>query len=1278
MDTPLNFWNLANDNKKKLNEIEQMLQDLDIDSRALNHNSYLHVSEPVNKDELIQDKAVLNGNQNGDFETVNFRNCWDHEDFKESRKQRPTGTATRYSTGRSFADKSTCKTVCQSTDGNRFLPCSPMCQVSSTPLCSDLSSHAHSVTDGILTTQPSTHSVSSFAVSWKEIENSSFSDDELPVLVIDLKERLNRTYPIWFLPDISREGATHLLQGKDEGNFIVRKSSTQNTYALTVRLPEGCKHIEHYLVEILPGNLFKLEGSQNIFSHLLLLVYHYCQCCDELPVKLCLPQALAQATTCAELSSLAHLGQEFWVSLLVQGAVGMHTTSVKKVESQENLPLTTFKPLTSPAETRESLKLGGSVLPIKPPVPPKPVISAKVPSSICPSHSVLQAVHQKVPNISESSSTTNSLSLTHCKSSSLLQTAKKLSTVESTVENMEVKREETLVSHYQQSDIVDNPIVYYRSSLDDKVSDYEDLEKFDMGNRSNVISNDNKHSFAKSLDPEKKEQKDTTCLLTFNRQNIALENFRKDLVSSSTQTYEAKEETPLTQPTEKVVRSNSFKIQNTATWRSNETTSMEYQGISSPFYALPVDAVDIVNNAHFSSSVTPSLTSTVFTPLQDQLKTRNCLRDSFTTDENSLSASREKIHSNPLVSSQSYNSKTENPIQFSNEQKKPKDCAVENRNIQVSLQCTNEKLNIPVKSRCSFKKRAHHQEWASDTSWEWCDHGDEEEKELQDSESECELSEPMFRNYKQQKHTEYENLKRNKDLEDNQPADNIDDTSTVFSEPWDQKICYRFLHSAPETYIGKEDVTEKENPEQTMKNNQLKNVKIETPTSSDESRHSSSVNSETDSNTDDQIWNYPTIPADGHMTGNNDNVQTIGHITAALQNIHTPQGEVIRNYIFRLANDKSTLFAKQIVSFIECTRESRQVNPEDNLRLIRQFMSGLSNFLVKNGEGKFAELIKQEQGKLQADKFLNIDLIIEETLHELVIKPLKEYIYQLFKNEYTRDGSLQLLTESIKYAKTKTPQELGIRDELQPPDSTGLDIVKTYFKRMENEHSPLRKLENLLGAMSSICNNVHGNRKSQGNDHASLGADDFLPIFIYVLAQCELISAEIEANYMWGLLHSSWHSGEGGYYLTTLSGAVHAIKQLQLESKRILRKPAISFFSPIKQPEEKIRLPSVGDLQSCMKILFPEESSGDIRYKTLPVKPNMTTREVCRMAASKFCVTNPQDYGLFKLVGEVETKLEGGECPQTVKDEGVVSGQESLFIYRRCDGKFVWPCWSKF
>ena len=56
---------------------------------------------------------------------------------------------------------------------------------------------------------------------------------------------------------------------------------------------------------------------------------------------------------------------------------------------------------------------------------------------------------------------------------------------------------------------------------------------------------------------------------------------------------------------------------------------------------------------------------------------------------------------------------------------------------------------------------------------------------------------------------------------------------------------------------------------------------------------------------------------------------------------------------------------------------------------------------------------------------------------------------------------------------------------------------------------------------------------------------DFLPMFIYVLVQCGVVAAEIEADYMWGLLHPCLLTGEGGYHLTTLSSAVHVLKNLR-------------------------------------------------------------------------------------------------------------------------------------
>lgn len=48
---------------------------------------------------------------------------------------------------------------------------------------------------------------------------------------------------------------------------------------------------------------------------------------------------------------------------------------------------------------------------------------------------------------------------------------------------------------------------------------------------------------------------------------------------------------------------------------------------------------------------------------------------------------------------------------------------------------------------------------------------------------------------------------------------------------------------------------------------------------------------------------------------------------------------------------------------------------------------------------------------------------------------------------------------------------------------------------------------------------------------------DFLPLFVWVLAHCGFETAELEAEYMWGLAHPSLFNGEGGYYLTTLTSA---------------------------------------------------------------------------------------------------------------------------------------------
>ncbi|XP_051169511.1 protein sprint isoform X2 [Leptopilina boulardi] len=357
-------------------------------------------------------------------------------------------------------------------------------------------------------------------------------------------------------------------------------------------------------------------------------------------------------------------------------------------------------------------------------------------------------------------------------------------------------------------------------------------------------------------------------------------------------------------------------------------------------------------------------------------------------------------------------------------------------------------------------------------------------------------------------------------------------------------------------------------------------------------------------------------------------------------------GSSIRTYALQLALDKSTTFSQNIENFIQCTKEGKEASPHVVMRNIRQFMSGMKNYLVKHGEREFEKEVEKERLKLKANEFLNLDAILEEVMMSLVVRPLREHVYQLFVDHYAANESLNTLAESIQFAQAKHIQDLGVRPKIIPPSEANLERILKYIERLQKVDSPLDKLENLLSAISAIFNSV---KQSNSGRHVTLGADDLLPLLVWVLVQGRVIDAEIEAEYMWGLLHPSLLTGEGGYYLTTLSSAVHVLKTFKSSQG------TMSTLNGCGSP----------DCSSVLRILVPDELHGSLNTKTLPVRPNMSTRDVCRILAHKIRCTNPQDYGLFKLVQGEETLLGDQESPQELS--------HCLFAFKRIDAKIAWP-----
>jgi Ras and Rab interactor 2/3 len=169
------------------------------------------------------------------------------------------------------------------------------------------------------------------------------------------------------------------------------------------------------------------------------------------------------------------------------------------------------------------------------------------------------------------------------------------------------------------------------------------------------------------------------------------------------------------------------------------------------------------------------------------------------------------------------------------------------------------------------------------------------------------------------------------------------------------------------------------------------------------------------------------------------------------------------------------------------------------------------------------------------------------------------------------------------------------------------------------------------------------------NNSPPIGADDFLPVLVLTLARCSVAGAELEAEVMAGLLPPPLLAGEGGYYLTTLFGAVAVLKKLgapdndksfdvisNFFSIRFVRFLMISF-------RLQWRTGSLGSGVSCTggsgstgaggvaRILVPDETAGALRRVALPWRPGARVRDLCRALAHRARITNPQDYGLFAL-----------------------------------------------
>lgn len=377
-------------------------------------------------------------------------------------------------------------------------------------------------------------------------------------------------------------------------------------------------------------------------------------------------------------------------------------------------------------------------------------------------------------------------------------------------------------------------------------------------------------------------------------------------------------------------------------------------------------------------------------------------------------------------------------------------------------------------------------------------------------------------------------------------------------------------------------------------------------------------------------------------------------VSGVFSSLMTPEKRALKR-ILEQSQNKSTYFGSLVQDYISFTQEncSCYTSGLELLQTLRQFMTQMKSYLLQSSEldPPIESLIPEDQ----------IDQVLEKAMHKCILKPLKSVVGLALQDFQVSSGVWQQLKENLALAKTKQPREMGVEGAM-PPDPMAIEKIRHKFHNMNKLYSPEKKVSLLL----RVCKLIY--TIMEDNSGRLYGADDFLPMLTYVLAQCDMPQLDTEILYMMELLDPSMLHGEGGYYLTSAYGAMSLIKNFQEEqAAQVLSSETRNTLHQWHRRRTAQRsTPSVDDFQNYLRVALQEPHSG-CTAKTLQVRPYATTEEVCQLCAEKFKVADPNNHALFLLTEESTQQLAPDTHPQKIKAElhSRSQVQTFYFVYRQ-------------
>ncbi|XP_054548852.1 ras and Rab interactor 3 [Talpa occidentalis] len=367
--------------------------------------------------------------------------------------------------------------------------------------------------------------------------------------------------------------------------------------------------------------------------------------------------------------------------------------------------------------------------------------------------------------------------------------------------------------------------------------------------------------------------------------------------------------------------------------------------------------------------------------------------------------------------------------------------------------------------------------------------------------------------------------------------------------------------------------------------------------------------------------------------------------------------------VVELAQDKASYFGNLVRDYTVYSLEmmARQTSSTEMLQEIRTMMTQLKSYLLQS-----TELKALVDPTLHSDE--ELEAIVESALYKCVLKPLKEAINSCLHEIHSKDGSMQQLKDNQLVILATTTTDLGVTTSV--PEVAVMEKILQKFTSMHKAYSPEKKIAILLKTCKLIYDSM-----ALGNPGKPYGADDFLPVLMYVLARSNLSEMLLNVEYMMELMDPALQLGEGSYYLTTTYGALEHIKNY--DKITVTRQLSVEVQDSIHRWERRRTLNKARASRSsvqdfiCVSFLEPERQA-----RTLASRADTPAEALCAQCAEKFAVAQPREHRLFVLVDGRGFQLADDALPHRIKGYLLRSEpkRDFHFVYRPLDGGGGPPC----